>query len=62
MLKKPAKLAVFPDSSHGMSREGRPSQRVARLTLIRDWFVEKLSALPQDRDQKDEQTAKANVD
>lgn len=38
MLKKPAKLAVFPDSSHGMSRNGRPSQRVARLELILDWF------------------------
>jgi dipeptidyl aminopeptidase/acylaminoacyl peptidase len=62
MLKKPAKLAVFPDSSHGMSREGRPSQRVARLTLIRDWFVEKLSTPAQDRDKQDEQTAKANVD
>ncbi len=42
MLKKPAKLAVFPDSSHGMSREGRPSQRVERLKLIEGWFTEKL--------------------
>jgi len=42
MLKKPAKLAVFPDSSHGMSREGRPSQRVARLKLIGEWFAEYL--------------------
>lgn len=38
ILKKPAKLAVFPDSSHGMSRNGRPSQRLARLELILDWF------------------------
>jgi dipeptidyl aminopeptidase/acylaminoacyl peptidase len=38
MQKKPARLAVFPDSSHGMSREGRPSQRVARLKLIGEWF------------------------
>lgn len=43
MQKKPAKLAVFPDSSHGMSREGRPSQRVARLNLIGQWFEEKLA-------------------
>ncbi len=42
MLKKPAKLAVFPDSSHGMSREGRPSQRVERLNLIEGWFEERL--------------------
>lgn len=38
MLRKPAKLAVFPDSSHGMSRNGRPSHRVTRLELILDWF------------------------
>ncbi len=36
--KKPARLAVFPDSSHGMSRDGRPNQRIARLDLILDWF------------------------
>jgi dipeptidyl aminopeptidase/acylaminoacyl peptidase len=30
---------VFPDSSHGMSREGRPNQRIARLGLILDWFA-----------------------
>ena len=42
MLKKPAKLAVFPESSHGMSREGRPSQRVERLKLIEGWFSERL--------------------
>jgi dipeptidyl aminopeptidase/acylaminoacyl peptidase len=46
MQKKPAKLAVFPDSSHGMSREGRPSQRVARLKLIGEWFAEKLKREP----------------
>jgi dipeptidyl aminopeptidase/acylaminoacyl peptidase len=38
MARKPAKLAVFPDSSHGMSRDGRPSQRIERLELIADWF------------------------
>jgi acylaminoacyl-peptidase len=37
-LRKPAKLAVFPASSHGMSRDGTPEQRVARLKLILDWF------------------------
>lgn len=38
MRGKPAQLAVFPQSSHGLSREGRPSQRVRRLALILDWF------------------------
>jgi dipeptidyl aminopeptidase/acylaminoacyl peptidase len=38
MAGKPAKLAVFPDSSHGMSRNGRPSHRVTRMELILDWF------------------------
>ena len=35
---KEAKLAVFPDSSHGMSRDGTPEQRIARLELILEWF------------------------
>jgi dipeptidyl aminopeptidase/acylaminoacyl peptidase len=38
MAGKPAKLAVYPDSSHGMSRNGRPSQRISRIELILDWF------------------------
>jgi len=39
-LGKPARLAVFPDSSHGMSRDGRPDQRIERLNLILDWFAQ----------------------
>lgn len=42
LLKKPARLVVFPSSSHGMSREGTPEQRVARLNLIRNWFDQHL--------------------
>lgn len=38
MQGKPAQLAVFPESSHGLSRDGRPSQRVRRLQVILDWF------------------------
>lgn len=38
LLKKPARLVVFPNSSHGMSRDGTPEQRVARLKLIREWM------------------------
>ena len=36
--RKTAKLAVFPNSSHGMSRDGTPEQRVARLKLIVEWL------------------------
>lgn len=38
MQGKPAQLAVFPESSHGLSRDGRPSQRVRRLEVILAWF------------------------
>ncbi|MFM7066868.1 MAG: alpha/beta hydrolase family protein, partial [Gammaproteobacteria bacterium] len=40
MQGKPARLAIFPQSAHGLSREGRPSQRVRRLELILEWFGE----------------------
>ena len=46
MLNKPARLAVFPDSSHGMSRDGRPNQRIERLSLILDWFATRGRAQP----------------
>jgi dipeptidyl aminopeptidase/acylaminoacyl peptidase len=42
MLRKPAKIAVFPESSHGLSRDGRPSQRVQRLKIISAWFDQHL--------------------
>jgi dipeptidyl aminopeptidase/acylaminoacyl peptidase len=42
MMKKPARLVVFPESNHGLSRSGPPSQRVERLELIRGWFDEHL--------------------
>ncbi len=46
MQKKPAKLVIFPNESHGLSRGGRPSHRVARLNHIRDWFDQHLKAAP----------------
>jgi dipeptidyl aminopeptidase/acylaminoacyl peptidase len=49
MLGKPARLALFPGSAHGLSREGPPSQRVERLKIIRAWFDEKLK--PQEASQ-----------
>jgi dipeptidyl aminopeptidase/acylaminoacyl peptidase len=42
MLGKPAKLVLFPSSSHGLSRNGPPAQRVERLKIILDWFQQKL--------------------
>ncbi len=45
-LRKEAKLAVFPNSSHGMSRDGTPEQRVARLKLITEWFDRWLKPAP----------------
>ncbi|MBN2781540.1 MAG: S9 family peptidase [Candidatus Marinimicrobia bacterium] len=32
------KLVRFPESSHGLSRGGRPDRRVKRLELILEWF------------------------
>ena len=43
---KEAKLVVFPDSSHGMSRDGTPEQRVARLKLVLEWFGRHLGPAP----------------
>ncbi|MEM7279095.1 MAG: S9 family peptidase [Pseudomonadota bacterium] len=38
MLGKPAELVIFPDESHGLSRGGKPANRVARLDNILRWF------------------------
>lgn len=46
MLGKPAKLALFPGSSHGLSRNGPPGQRVERLGIILDWFKARLLPPP----------------
>ncbi|MCW5572754.1 MAG: S9 family peptidase [Steroidobacteraceae bacterium] len=46
MLGKPARLALFPASSHGLSRNGPPSQRVERLGIILDWFTTRLRLPP----------------
>ncbi|MBV6415544.1 MAG: Dipeptidyl-peptidase 5 [Steroidobacteraceae bacterium] len=46
MLGKPAKLALFPGSSHGLSRNGPPGQRVERLGIILDWFGGRLLPPP----------------
>lgn len=35
---KTAEMLVFPNSSHELSRSGKPSYRVARIEAIVDWF------------------------
>ncbi|OLP63502.1 hypothetical protein BACPU_31560 [Bacillus pumilus] len=42
-LGKDTRLVKFPKASHDLSRSGHPSQRIQRLTLIHEWFQEKLS-------------------
>lgn len=37
---KTAEMLVFPDSTHELSRKGRPSYRVARLQHLIEWFNE----------------------
>ena len=44
MLDKPAELVIFEDESHGLSRGGRPSNRLARLNAILRWFDRHLRA------------------
>ena len=41
-LRREVELVLFPGESHGLSRKGTPSRRVARLHLMRDWFVRHL--------------------
>ncbi len=35
---KTARLIRFPESNHELSRSGKPSYRIARLSYITDWF------------------------
>ena len=42
-LRRPVEMILFPGESHGLSRKGTPSRRVARLHIMRDWFVRHLS-------------------
>ena len=37
-MRKEVELVLFPGESHGLSRGGTPSRRIARLHLMRDWF------------------------
>jgi len=38
LLRQTVELRIFPGQSHGLSRTGRPSLRIARLASILEWF------------------------
>ncbi|MGE5176119.1 MAG: S9 family peptidase [Hyphomicrobiales bacterium] len=42
-LRREVEMVLFPEESHGLSRMGTPSRRVARLHMIRDWFIRHLA-------------------
>jgi dipeptidyl aminopeptidase/acylaminoacyl peptidase len=41
-LRREVEMVLYPGESHGLSRMGTPSRRVARLHVMRDWFVRHL--------------------
>jgi dipeptidyl aminopeptidase/acylaminoacyl peptidase len=42
LLRRDVEMVLFPGESHGLSRGGTPSRRLARLHFLRDWFVRHL--------------------
>jgi dipeptidyl aminopeptidase/acylaminoacyl peptidase len=47
-LGRPVEMVLYPDESHGMSRNGKPWHRVHRLQSITDWFNRHLKMREQD--------------
>ena len=39
LLRREVEMVLFPGESHGLSRGGTPSRRLARLHFLREWFV-----------------------
>jgi dipeptidyl aminopeptidase/acylaminoacyl peptidase len=37
-LRREVEMVLFPGESHGLSRGGTPSRRLARLHVMREWF------------------------
>jgi len=46
LLRRDVEMVLFPGESHGLSRGGTPSRRVARLHFLREWFVRHLKPQP----------------
>ena len=42
LLRREVEMVLFPGESHGLSRGGTPSRRLARLHFIRKWFTRHL--------------------
>jgi dipeptidyl aminopeptidase/acylaminoacyl peptidase len=42
ILRRDVELVLFPGESHGLSRGGTPSRRLARYHIMKDWFVKHL--------------------
>ena len=40
---KPVEMVIFEGENHGLSRGGRPGNRIERLHRIQDWFIRYLS-------------------
>ena len=40
---KPVEMVIFEGEDHGLSRGGRPGNRIERLHRIQDWFLRYLS-------------------
>jgi dipeptidyl aminopeptidase/acylaminoacyl peptidase len=43
LLRREVEMVLFPGESHGLSRGGTPSRRIARLHFLREWFTRHLS-------------------
>ena len=43
-LRREVEMVLFPGESHGLSRGGTPSRRLARLHVMRDWFARHLNS------------------
>src|SRR5688572_14845345 len=43
-LRREVEMVLFPAESHGLSRGGTPSRRLARLHVMREWFTRHLMA------------------
>jgi dipeptidyl aminopeptidase/acylaminoacyl peptidase len=44
LLRREVEMVLFPAESHGLSRGGTPSRRIARLTLMHEWFARHLAS------------------
>jgi dipeptidyl aminopeptidase/acylaminoacyl peptidase len=44
LLRREVQMVLFPAESHGLSRGGTPSRRIARLTLMHEWFARHLAS------------------